>query len=171
MENMIIKEYVDKDSTGRNRLFIEAKCQSCGVVYKRQKRQQKELYTCSVGCNNLAKGISVELHCDHCGNIFLRGKSKLKLSKSGKYFCSRLCKDKAQSYMKEIQPDHYGNGEYSDYRTKALYQLGSICADCGYSNKDALEVHHKDRNRQNNDISNLLVLCANCHTLRHRYGH
>jgi hypothetical protein len=168
---MIIKEFIDKDTSGKNRLFIEAKCQVCGTVYRRQKRQQKELYTCSIGCNSIAKGSTIELNCDHCGELFLRGKSKLKLSKSGKYFCSRLCKDKAQSYMLEIQPDHYGSGEYSDYRTKALYQLGCVCIQCGYSNKDALEVHHIDRNRGNNNISNLEVLCANCHTLKHKYGH
>ena len=28
-------------------------------------------------------------------------------------------------------------------------------------------VYHKDTNRENNDISNLEVLCANCHAIEH----
>jgi hypothetical protein len=44
------------------------------------------------------------------------------------------------------------------------------CARCGYCEiKSSLHVHHIDRNRSNNDISNLIVLCANCHLGLH-YG-
>lgn len=41
------------------------------------------------------------------------------------------------------------------------------CLRCGYNNKQVLEVHHKDRNRSNNSMENLEVLCANCHKLEH----
>lgn len=41
------------------------------------------------------------------------------------------------------------------------------CARCGYDNALVMEVHHKDRNRGNNAIENLEVLCANCHRLEH----
>lgn len=38
------------------------------------------------------------------------------------------------------------------------------CARCGYCEmKGSLHVHHIDGNRENNDPSNLVVLCANCH--------
>ncbi len=30
-----------------------------------------------------------------------------------------------------------------------------------------LVVHHKDKNRENNTIENLEVLCPNCHAIRH----
>jgi len=29
------------------------------------------------------------------------------------------------------------------------------------------EIHHRDRNRENNRMDNLLVLCPNCHSLMH----
>jgi predicted HNH restriction endonuclease len=43
-----------------------------------------------------------------------------------------------------------------------------ICNRYGYNSEPKiLGVHHKDRNRHNNDISNLEVLCPNCHSLEH----
>ena len=29
------------------------------------------------------------------------------------------------------------------------------------------EIHHRDRNRENNRMSNLALLCPNCHSLMH----
>jgi hypothetical protein len=164
---MIIREYVSQDTCGRNRVFVDVQCIVCTSIFSRQKRQLKE-HTCSLTCNHLLSGRSVELHCDHCDTVFIRAKSKLNLSKSGKYFCSRICKDTAQKYMLEIQPEHYGKGlgEYS-YRDKAFSAYKPICNRCGFSTIKALEVHHKDSNRKNNDISNLEILCANCHCIEH----
>jgi 5-methylcytosine-specific restriction endonuclease McrA len=42
------------------------------------------------------------------------------------------------------------------------------CKICGYDvQPKILGVHHKDRNPKNNDMSNLEVLCPNCHSLEH----
>lgn len=54
----------------------------------------------------------------------------------------------------------------ADYRSKALEAYGAVCNDCG--DTDTLEVHHKDRDRSNNSLSNLEVLCRACHVERHR---
>jgi len=54
------------------------------------------------------------------------------------------------------------------YREKALKYYGSRCQLCGATfDASTLEVHHKDRNRQNADISNLQVLCPTCHAKVH----
>ncbi len=43
------------------------------------------------------------------------------------------------------------------------------CTLCGYDEfVEALQVHHKDRNRHNNERYNLVVLCPICHYLIHR---
>lgn len=55
----------------------------------------------------------------------------------------------------------------SRYRDKALAS-NTVCEICGYSNRDALIVHHKDMDRANSDSENLAVLCANCHTRLHK---
>lgn len=54
------------------------------------------------------------------------------------------------------------------YRDIAYKVYGKICSKCGYDNALALEVHHKDRNRENNSIDNLEVLCCNCHAIEHK---
>jgi 5-methylcytosine-specific restriction endonuclease McrA len=45
-----------------------------------------------------------------------------------------------------------------------LSEKGSTCERCGYNKcLSALQVHHLDKNRSNNRLENLMVLCANCH--------
>lgn len=34
---------------------------------------------------------------------------------------------------------------------------------------DRLQIHHKDKNHKNNDISNLIKLCYKCHCLAHKW--
>jgi len=54
---------------------------------------------------------------------------------------------------------HGGNGiirfEMDNYR----------CVSCGSERK--IEIHHKDTNRKNNNINNLITLCKQCHTCLH----
>ncbi len=55
------------------------------------------------------------------------------------------------------------------YRALALAEFGAICEDCGGSSRArTIDVHHKDENRLNNDLSNLVVLCRSCHRKRHQ---
>lgn len=167
---MIIEEYVAKDTAGKNRLFVKIECQVCKSIFNRQKRQMRNDYhCCSSFCLNFAKGLYIELKCSHCNIDFVRLKSRLENSKSGKYFCGRECKDLAQKYMIEIQPEHYGSGTgISSYRDRALNYYPNLCNRCGFTNILALEVHHIDRDRNNNDLMNLEILCANCHSIEHK---
>lgn len=54
------------------------------------------------------------------------------------------------------------------YRKFALEYKPNRCERCGEDDEMCLEVHHKDRNRDNNKLSNLAILCANCHCKEHR---
>jgi 5-methylcytosine-specific restriction endonuclease McrA len=40
-----------------------------------------------------------------------------------------------------------------------------LCAHCGFGIPDVLEVAHIDGRRENNAISNLIILCPNCHKM------
>lgn len=114
------------------------------------------------------------LICAFCDAEFSRRLSRVREdgSKSGLRFCSRVCKEKAQSLdggLKEIQPDHYGTAkEEYRYREKAFSFYPKECTKCGYKEVvEVLQVHHKDRDRTNGDIANLEVLCPTCHMVEH----
>lgn len=108
--------------------------------------------------------------CSLCGKAFHKSFTKRQNSKSGLYFCCRLHKDEAQKIggIKEIMPPHYGTASIIDYRKVAFEHKPKVCERCNYDkHQSAIIVHHKDRNRENNDITNLEVLCANCHLIEH----
>ena len=47
-------------------------------------------------------------------------------------------------------------------------QVIETCENCGFNAvPEILGIHHKDKDRTNNDISNLAVLCPNCHSIEH----
>lgn len=48
--------------------------------------------------------------------------------------------------------------------------VGSVCESCGFVPEDIcqLDVDHIDGNKNNNNLSNLQTLCANCHRLKTR---
>ena len=53
------------------------------------------------------------------------------------------------------------------YQRKAYEFYGKKCSVCGET-ENQIDVHHKDKNRKNNKIENLQVLCASCHTKLHK---
>lgn len=75
---------------------------------------------------------------------------------------------------------------FQDYKTKVLNKLGNKCNECGFTNPDALQFHHKKHDGfidkqilgltgvslfkqiladQNNRFE---ILCANCHIIKHK---
>ena len=166
---MILQELRKPDSQGKNRPFLEIKCDHCSTLFYRQTRLYvAKVDGCSPKCLSILKGDTKLVKCAHCNKEHYKTNSKLENSKSGLYFCSRECKDTGQTYIEAIQPDHYGSG--ANYRDRALKYYGAVCNRCSYdTNVAAIVVHHKDHNRQHNDLENLEVLCANCHAIEH-YG-
>lgn len=163
-----------KDSCGKGRMFAEFYCDFCGILHRTEKRFIKEKTFCSTRCSMKNRTISdrIEVLCAMCGNKTIKCNSQLEKSKSGLYFCSRKCKDKAQrldSKISKIWPNHYGNGDgIHQYREDAFKKLPNKCNVCGYArHPEVLDVHHKDMDRKNNDISNLEILCPTCHREKH----
>ena len=160
--------------------MIDKECLECNIPITVRFADHKRGYGkfCSISCSSIYKAKIVRLKlnpncvCAQCGKKFYRNKSKQALSKSGLQFCNRMCKDVAQRIggIEAIQPDHYNGG--SDpryYRKLALRSYPNRCYRCGYDKYiSVLEVHHKDRDRTNNKLSNLEILCRNCHGEEHR---
>jgi len=86
---------------------------------------------------------------------------KLEAEKARKGICPRCKKTRSlvnsicQKCKKELREDALTNDNY-------------CCRKCKYMIVEALEVHHIDKNRSNNSLSNLVILCCNCHRLVHR---
>ena len=98
------------------------------------------------------------IKCDECGKEFKRLKSQIAKSKTGLNFCSITCGNRYKN--KAVINTKNSN----DYRRNAFLAYPHKCAKCGYNEDERiLEVHHIDENRNNNDITNLIILCPNCH--------
>lgn len=108
--------------------------------------------------------------CAWCHILLYRAPARAALSKSGLHFCSDEHKNLAQSIdgLKAMHLPNYGTGKnaYRDIAFKIL-KKPKVCEHCGFDNPAAITVHHKDWNHENNDPSNLEVLCANCHAIEH----
>lgn len=52
-----------------------------------------------------------------------------------------------------------------NYRKLAFARYPPICAHCGFGIPEILEVAHIDGGRNNNDLTNLVILCPNCHKM------
>ena len=152
---------------------IEKPCVYCNNTFtaKLKEHLRGNAKYCSKDCfyKQLSKDRSLQTEdnctCSYCGNSFHKSPSKIKEFN----FCSRKCKDTAQKIGSgiPIQPSHYGE-ELASYRAKAFQHYEHKCAKCGYDEyTKVLQVHHKDCNRENNEIDNLIILCPTCHCVEH----
>jgi len=81
-------------------------------------------------------------------------KTKRKMSISHK---GKNAEEKNHNWKGGISQDYY--------RRIALENLPNLCEFCG--SKNQLRVHHKDRNRKNNKLENLTIVCKSCHNKIH----
>ena len=139
------------------RIQIKKKCEVCQKEFEHISSRCNTAKYCSRACyykSNYKKG-SIEHECFHCHKKFWDSPSKKRK------YCSKACVNKESK--KTFQPN------YTTVR-KAMLNRDMIkeCEKCGYNAVTSiLGVHHKDGNKRNNTITNLVVLCPNCHSLEH----
>lgn len=163
----MLKEIKFVDKCGKNRLGFYKNCAFCNNQFISRIDQPRKY--CSEACSKFGRRKRVQLSCASCNKSFERKKCGLVNSKSGLYFCCRNCKDNAQKLggIKEIQPSHYGTSTQPKYR-HLFEEKDLICSRCGYNEfASSVQIHHKDKNRDNNTKENLMPLCANCHLAYH----
>lgn len=56
---------------------------------------------------------------------------------------------------------------YRSLKVRLLEINGTSCQRCRYPKYEILQIHHKDRNRSNNELENLELICPNCHYEEH----
>ena len=102
-----------KNSNGKWEYFYNFNC-ICGNIVWVPKREidgrgngTKQRKFCSKQC--LAKKPpKIKVKCASCNQSTFKLPSRIKLSKSGLFFCSRICKDKETRIGGLIAPAHYG---------------------------------------------------------------
>ena len=136
-------------------------CRICGKeIYRRPveiKRNNGKVF-CSVVC--YGKFCRKETPCLVCG--------KLILATFNKKTCSRSCANKHREGIK-----YKLNSPKDKVKTQRLLKLrlfksrGNKCERCGFDKYQILEIHHKDKDRNNNNLDNLEIICPNCHSEKH----
>lgn len=111
----------------------------------------------------------VELNCYFCGKTIFRLPSRVRHSKTGKFFCCREHQEFASKTTinnGKITPNYFDRPiDPRAYRTLMMsFYPATCCETCQYAEHiEILEVHHIDSNRRNNKLDNLIWLCPNCH--------
>lgn len=123
---------------------------------------------CSSVCQYKSFRTGEYMKCTICKKESYKSRASLRHSKSGKYFCSKSCQTKWRN-SQYVGTKHSGwkNG-MTAYR-EILLRTGkpSYCNFCFNKDMRVLAVHHKDEDRTNNKLENLVWLCHNCHHLVH----
>ena len=73
----------------------------------------------------------------------------------------------------ERQDDSYAEG-WTTLSKQLRAEMDWCCEQCGINlsaRRDLLDVHHIDHDKQNNDRSNLAIVCAYCHSLFPDHSH
>lgn len=120
---------------------------------------------CSKECQGKYRCRSEDRECSFCGEINKKTFSAINKSKTGHIFCNRSCATKFNNIFYHKSGKNHPHYKGGTYRKKVVLDK---CSSCGWNKvPQILQVHHKDRNRKNNNIENLEVLCPNCHTEEH----
>lgn len=101
-----------------------------------------------------------EKQCKECGVGILAGQNK--------QTCSRACANKYRRGIKyKIGSPRDKVKDQRSIKIRLIAERGMKCERCGYAKLEILHVHHRDRNKHNNDFANLELICPNCHYEEH----
>jgi hypothetical protein len=146
------------------------RCKVCQKAFYVKPSHQKVGWGkyCSIICRSKAQQRGIIVSCTICNtNIYRSPKAQLH-SKSGKFFCSKSCQTLWRNTIYQGENSkNWKTGEKA-YRN-ILKRSGrvQICSLCGINDERILAAHHKDHIRTNNNLTNLVWLCLNCHYLVH----
>ena len=148
-------------------------CEECGTEFHPRDKDHGKRF-CSRECQRKNGKLKRTVNCLVCDKPFLRDNADEK-------FCSHEC---SWSYNKGDKQKTFNGWKTQDERGYVRFTIGhpkhsgeyihqviwneihpdGLCEICG--NK-AAAVHHKDKNKSNNDPCNLMGLCRNCHAKVH----
>lgn len=125
---------------------------------------------CSKTCNYAAQKTGETYSCTTCGKKTYKSNKDVLRSKSGLFFCCKSCQATwRNTFFSGYKHSNWKGGQATYRNILRKSKLKQVCAKCQNSDARVLAVHHKDKNRNNNSVSNLIWLCHNCHYLVHHY--
>lgn len=130
-------------------------CNECNTVLPYEKRKNRYCsYRCSSKNKKHTKSKPLSFNkCLRCGS-----------DTSNPKFCGHSC----QKLFERDQKIQNGTASSKSMKRLLLETNGNVCSCCGISewNKKpiVMDLEHIDGNYSNNDISNLCLLCPNCHS-------
>jgi hypothetical protein len=136
-------------------------CVICGKsIYRRpfEIEKNKGNIFCGSGCYGIS--CRKENPCVVCGQLIL--------SSLRKKICSRSCSNKNRIGIqyKINSPKDKVKAQRS-IKQRLLKERGEKCERCGFQKYNILQMHHKDRDRNNNNMNNMEIICPNCHAIEH----
>lgn len=150
------------------------KCKICSTEFYVKPSHQKLGYGqyCSRKCHHIGMRKGKYVKCCTCDKITWKPPKALNGSASGKFFCSKSCQTIwRNSYFSGPLHPNWVDGKNKDYRKIIKKsEKPQQCKICGNKDTRVLVVHHLDKQRVNNSLSNLEWLCHNCHYLVHKHG-
>lgn len=137
------------------------KCIICNeLIYRRPSEIERNngRVFCSVSCYGIA--CRKEIPCTVC--------AKKILSRFNKKTCSRRCANihRAGIQYKINSPRDKVKNQRS-LKIRLLKERGKKCERCNYDKPEILQVHHKNKNIEDNRMKNLELICPNCHAEKH----
>lgn len=176
-KNYLDRKYCSPECGAKGRTFLkDLECLNCGKVFHQYDKNGKFCSNKCVGEYQRGKAINLlerTRNCEYCNKEF-----EVRYKNSSQKYCGRECLFKSQS-----GENHWmwrGGESFTKYPQEFNEELkenirdrdGRICQMCLIAEsetetKNRLDVHHIDWDKQNLDPTNLISLCAVCHTKLH----
>lgn len=148
-------------------------CEECGKEFHPRDKEHGVRF-CSRECQRKNGTLKRTVKCIVCGKEFQR-------DNASERFCSQDCfhlwnvGQNQKQFTDWLTHDERGYIRFTighpQYSGQYLHQViwneanpNAVCADCGGAVEN---VHHKDLDTSNNELSNLVGLCESCHHKRH----
>lgn len=149
-------------------------CDNCSTAFNKKQSNinasKTSKHYCSKPCSNRGQTRKEDKECFTCGKITSKSQADIKKNKTGQFFCCKQCQADTQNKSGDLSNNWKGG--FWTYKKNAIKTYGSVCNRCKYDKvPDILQVHHIDHNHSNNELTNLEVLCPNCHAIEHWSKH
>ena len=163
---------LEKLADYKSRDLIPLECKQCHQTFYRSKNDVQKVLKqnvsltldfCSNRCMYDGKKKTVTTTCAQCGKLVITLPCRITRTKNKLSFCNMTCAAVYNNRHRILaRPNE------TCYRDFALKNLPNRCVICGYDKYlSVLQVHHKDKNRKNNRLENLEILCPTHHEELH----